>query len=150
MIDDIWSDLFGGLGDMDRMMEEAFGRLGGRARGYAMWQGPDGVRHVREFGGPGISEPGLREPFADVSDDGDVVRAVLEIPGVTKEDVEIVCNGSSLKVSASTPGREFTKELALPCEVDVSSAKAECNNGLLEVTLAKAAPACEGTRIEIS
>jgi len=40
------------------------------------------------------------------------------------------------------------KEVALPCKVDPSSARAECNNGLLEVTL-KAAGTADKVRIAI-
>ncbi len=155
--DDIWDDLFGGFDSISRRMNEAFRQLESsgadvRTYGYTMWQGPDGVRHVREYGNtgsPAISASS-REPFTDVSDDGDAVRAVAEIPGVSKSDIDLRCRRNSLSIRVTAPGREFEKELALPCEVDPGSARAEYNNGLLEVTLDKVAEVCEGTRIDIA
>lgn len=155
--DDIWSGLFGGFDSVNRMMNDAFRQLeesgaGVRTYGYTVWQGPDGVKHVREYGNAGSPAIGtsVREPFTDVSDDGDAVRAVAEIPGVSKEDIELRCKRNTLSIRVHTPGREFEKDLALPCEVDAGSARAEYNNGLLEVTLDKMAEVCEGTRIDIS
>ena len=78
-----------------------------------------------------------------------VVRAVAEIPGVAKEDISLRCTGNMLSIKVDTPGRKFEKDLALPCEVDVDSAKAEYNNGLLEVTLNKVSPTQEGRTITI-
>lgn len=119
--------------------------------GYTMWQGPDGVPHVQEYGNSGyrMGLPEAREPFTDVSEEDAVVRAVAEIPGVNKEDIELSCTRSALTIKATTPGREFEKTLALPCDVDTDSAKAEYNNGLLEVTLDKISSSEEGKRISI-
>ena len=78
-----------------------------------------------------------------------MVRAVAEIPGVAKEDISLRCTGNMLSIKVDTPGRKFEKDLALPCEVDVDSAKAEYNNGLLEVTLNKVSPTQEGRTITI-
>ena len=60
---------------------------------------------------------------------------MAEIPGVCKEDISLECTGNVLFIRVDTPGKQFTKDLALPCKVDVDSAKAEYNNGLLELTL---------------
>ena len=78
-----------------------------------------------------------------------VVRVVAEIPGVQKQDIDLSCNGNVLGIKVDTPGREFEKDLALPCDVDVNSAHAEYNNGLLEVTLKKVSPSTEGKKIDI-
>lgn len=155
--DDIWNDLFGGFDSLNRRIEDMFRQMDVsgpdvRTYGYTMWQGPDGVRHVKEFGNSGsqaIGPAGPRDPFTDVSDDGDVVRAIVEVPGVEKQDISLSCTRSVLSVKVSTPGRELEKDIALPCEVDVDSARAEYNNGILEVTMDKASPSSEGRRIEI-
>lgn len=143
--DDIWNDLFGGFDSMNRRIEDMFSQMNMdgtdvKTYGYTMYQGPDGVPHVREFGNCGSrlapqAIDGVREPFTDVSLEGDVVRAVAEIPGIAKEDISLECTGSSLSIEVNTPGKQFSKTLALPCKVDVDSAKAEYNNGLLEVTM---------------
>ena len=53
-----------------------------------------------------------------------------------------------LSIKVDTPGKQFTKDLALPCKVDVDSARAEYNNGLLEVTM-DVAGQTKGKRISI-
>ena len=119
-----------------------------------MYQGPDGVRHVKEFGNSGSRLNALgsgadRDFFTDVTEEDSVVRAVAEIPGVAKEDISLRCTGNMLSIKVDTPGRRFEKDLALPCEVDIDSARAEYNNGLLEVTLNKVSPTQEGRTITI-
>lgn len=142
--DDIWNDLFGGFDRMNRRIEDMFSQMdmGGsdvKTYGYTMYQGPDGIPHVREFGNCGGGTvpriDGAREPFTDVTQEGDVVRAVAEIPGVDKGDISLECTGSTLSIRVDTPGKRFARDLALPCRVDVDSARAEYNNGLLEVTM---------------
>lgn len=158
--DDIWNDLFGGFESLNRRVEDMFRQMDMsgpdiKTYGYTMYQGPDGVRHVREFGNTGskmgILGPGDgRDPFTDVTEEDSIVRAVAEIPGVAKEDIHLVCTGNMLSIEVDSPKKKFTKDLALPCEVDVDSAKAEYNNGLLEVTLDKLSPSREGREISIS
>lgn len=157
--DDIWNDLFGGFESLNRRIEDMFSQMDMtgpdvKTYGYTMYQGPDGVRHVREFGNSGsrfaaLTEGGSREPFTDVTEEDSVVRAVAEIPGVAKEDISLKCTRNSLTISVETPGRSFRKDLALPCEVDTGSARATYNNGLLEVTLDKVSQADAGTSIAI-
>ncbi len=157
--DDIWNDLFGGFDSLNRRIEEMFSGLDMtgpdvKTYGYTMWQGPDGVRHVKEYGNSGsrldaISQGPSREPFTDVSEEGDVVRVVAEIPGAEKQDITASCSGNVLSIKVATPGRESEKDIALPCDVDIDSAKAQYNNGLLEITLDKLAPASAGRTITI-
>ncbi len=152
--DDIWNDLFGGFDNLNKRMEDLFSGFEGpgmRSYGYTMYQGPDGIRHVREFGNP-FGTPALADgngPFTDVSEEDGLVRIVAEIPGVERQDIGLSCTHNVLSIRVDTPGRTYSKDLALPCDVETGSAKAEYNNGLLEVTIDKAAPAEKGVRIEI-
>ncbi|MDR2698806.1 MAG: Hsp20/alpha crystallin family protein [Candidatus Methanoplasma sp.] len=143
--DDIWNDLFGGdLGSMTKRMEKMFSELSAdgenvRTYGYAMYRDSDGNSHVREFGNP-AGVPGARhetigEPFADVSLENGKVRAVVDIPGVSKEDIGFEGTNDSLSINVDTKHKKFSRTLALPCEVDPDSVSAEYNNGILEVTL---------------
>ncbi len=164
-MDDMWND-FGRLFEsgfnsmnkrLGRMFEDLANTPGMRTYGYTMYQGPDGIPHVQEFGNSS-KEGGLAaaapfgmiaEPLTDVVMDGDVVRATAEIPGVNKEDIVLDGTPSSLTISVNTERKKFSKTLAMPCDVDISSAKATYNNGILEVTVNPVKPAERKTRIPV-
>lgn len=143
---DVWDDLFGGNFDsMIKKMEKMFSDMENlqdqnvRTYGYTMYQDSDGNRHVKEFGNspgdPGVTANQIREPLTDVSLEDGIVRVIVEIPGVSKEDIVLEGTKSTLSVSVDTEKRKFAKTLGLPCDVDPDSASAEYNNGILEVTL---------------
>jgi len=158
--DDIWNSLFGGsFESMTKRMEKMFSDLESlqganvKTYGYTMFVDPDGNRHVKEFGNStgdrSASMDMIGGPLTDVCLEGGVVRAVVEIPGVSKEDIVLEGTKSTLSVSVDTAGRKFAETLALPCEVDPDSAKAEYNNGILEVTLTPVASSDSKKRISI-
>ncbi len=138
---------------LSRMFADFMGTPGVKMYGYTMCRGPDGVPHVQEFGntreGGALLTDRASDPLTDVTLDGEVVRAVAEIPGVAKEDIVLDGTPTSLTITVDTEKRKFSKTLAMPCEVDVSSAKATYNNGILEVALDTVRPAENRTRIDI-
>ncbi len=69
----------------------------------------------------------------DVYDEGDQLRLVADLPGTSKEDVSLQCDGESLTIEAGTEG-QFRERLQLPTRVDEHSADATFNNGVLEVS----------------
>ena len=159
--DDVWNSLFGGnfesaIKKMEKMFSglENFQGENVKAYGYTMYLDPEGNRHVKEFGNPagscGASNNMIGEPLTDVTLEDGVVRAVVEIPGVSKEDIMLEGTKSTLSVSVDTDKRKFDRTMALPCEVDPDSAKAEYNNGILEVTLTPMVPPDPKKRISIS
>lgn len=158
MNDDLWNNIFGDFGDIERRFERMFSELSkgnGKTYGYTMYQGPDGIPHVREYGNSiGSCSPmitaGEKEPFTDVTRDGDKVSVIVELPGVKKEDIILEGNKSSLNVTVDTENKKFRKSIALPCEVDDTSAHAEYNNGILEVSLTAKTPTDAGRRIAIA
>ena len=162
---DMWAD-FGRLfendfEDMNRRLNRMFDSLksapGVKTYGYTMYQGPDGVPHYQEFGNTsgdrgliGSTPFGMiAEPLTDVVEDNGVVRATAEIPGVDKKDIKLDGTANSLTISVDTPKRKFTKTLAMPCDVDIASAKATYNNGILEVELKPVKPAEITRHIEV-
>ena len=161
MSNDPWEGLFGGFSKMnerfERMLKEFMdGNMPNvKTYGYTMYRGPDGVPHVREFG-TGIDEPtpaplpeGVREPLTDVTVEGDTVRVVVELPGVGKEDIELETTEESMCIRVDTEKRRFQKTVALTTAVNPESARAEYNNGILEVTLHAKSKGVKAKRIEI-
>jgi len=108
---------------------------------------------------------GLDRPFAgykawpaiDVAEEEDAIVVKAEVPGCKAEDIDISVYGNTLTISGekklseekkgkgyyhveSTYGN-FRRELTLPTDVDQDKINAECKDGVLSITLPKAAKA---------
>jgi len=133
---------------IDELMRESFGEfrrgrvIGPYYYGFSVTIGPDGVPRVREWGN---IRPGVRprissyvEPFTDVIEEEDVVRVVVDMPGVEKEDINIEATETELRISAERGERKYSKVVKLPVAVVPETAKATYKNGVLTVTIEKA------------
>jgi HSP20 family protein len=112
-----------------------------------------GKPHVREFGNVkslggkmvgdsrGISSQisAEREPLADVNTTDKEVKAVIEMPGIKKEDIRINAFDGSIEVIADNNNsqRKYHKTIELPDNTDIETARSTYNNGILEVTFDK-------------
>jgi HSP20 family protein len=114
-------------------------------------------RLFNEFFSPAASTAEVGSTIAarfDVVEKADRFEARIEIPGVSKEDIDVQIDGASVRVKAEvktkTEAEEGTKVLhtnratqswvrsfALPAEVDESRAEAAYENGVLTLTLPK-------------
>lgn len=120
--------------------------------GYSMTIGPDGKPKIREFGNvkpttagkvsgrssgikPQISAE--REPLSDVNITDKEVKIVLEMPGIKKDDIKINAYESLVEVIADNPQRKYHKNIELPNDIDIETARSTYNNGILEVTFDK-------------
>ncbi|MDF9392195.1 MULTISPECIES: Hsp20/alpha crystallin family protein [Methylococcus] len=98
---------------------------------------------------------GARVPKVDVIDRPDEVVVKAELPGVTKDNVEVTLSEDVFTLQASSQAEskeekgqyfyremsrgEFSRSLRLPCAVDADKAKATFKDGILEVVIPKAA-----------
>ena len=118
--------------------------------GYTMTVGPDGKPRVREFGnvrsplagfGLGASNRPLisseREPLADITTTDKEVKAILEMPGVNKENIKISVHDNSVEVKSDDPQRKYHEIIDLPPETDTETAKSTYKNGVLEIIFTK-------------
>ncbi len=110
--------------------------------GVSMPVGPNGKPVIREFCGVRLGKSGYeilkeRKPLVDVIEEDVDVVVVAELPGVERDDINIVATESSLAVSVETPKIKYHKELVLPVRVNLKSARASHKNGVLEVRLKK-------------
>jgi HSP20 family protein len=92
-------------------------------------------------------------PALDLYQNGDNIVAVLELPGMRKEDIEISLHDGTLAISgerksSSLNGEKaerteryvgsFRRSISLPARVDASKVGATYRDGILTVTLPKA------------
>jgi len=123
--------------------------------GFSITIGPDGKPVIRRFGNvkpPIVEEAGYREPFVDVvvDDKANEVKVIAEIPGVSKEKIDVEATEKVVRIRAENDERKYRTQVELPVEVDPRSARARYNNGILEVTLKPKEPIKEeGTKIKV-
>lgn len=91
-------------------------------------------------------------PKAELRDVGEAFRLILEVPGVSQEDLEIAVQGRELVIAGHREGEAdgaqivfserargpFQRTVALPGEVDVERSSAQLSAGLLILHLPKA------------
>ncbi len=118
--------------EIDRMFDEFFGE--------------------ERFPSIGLQE-GIAFPALDVYDAGDKIVVKAEIPGVSKDDIEIVVRDNELTIKGEKKKEEEVKEenyyysersfgkfvrtLRLPVEIKPEEVKARFKNGVLEIELPK-------------
>ncbi len=124
--------------------------------GYSVTIGPDGKPMVREFGNvrkgegtPWNQIQDKREPLIDVVSSAKEVRVIAEMPGVSKEEIDVTVNEKSLVISVDREDRRYYKELDLPGIVDPKGAKSSYNNGVLEVTVPLKSPSGSGVKLHV-
>ncbi len=124
--------------DMDRMMEDFFGR---RTRPW--W--PE-----RWFRGDELER---RVPLVDVFEDKDEIVVKAEIPGMDKDNIEVNLTDHTLTIKGEKKKEDEIKEenyyraersygsfirtVELPAEVHTDKVKANFKNGVLEVRMPK-------------
>lgn len=120
----------------------------------------------RMFGTATLSrlvEPGLVSPYSlrgyprlDVREEGEHFTVSALIPGIDPKEIEMTVMGNTLTLSgerkAESPGQvtwhrrergmgKFLRTVDLPVEIDADQVKADYKDGVLTVTLPKAATA---------
>lgn len=103
-------------------------------------------------------------PALDLYQDADNVSAVVELPGMRKEDIEISLHDGTLTVAGERQGTpsedekaerterfsgKFRRSVTLPTRIDAGKVSATYKDGILTVTLPKAEEA-KPKKIEVS
>ena len=149
--------------DIDRVPKELIREYdtpaGGRVRevgplvyGYSVTIGPDGKPKVREFGnvksplssssrrGGSFTRPLIsseREPLADVTATDKDVKMVVEMPGVSKQNIVVKVYDNSVEVTTTGTDRKYHEVIEIPPEKDIETATSTYKNGILEITFNK-------------
>ena len=112
--------------------------------GYKIEFGPDGKPQIEDFGNRSIRSPeGVPsisdeiEPLTDIIEGENDVAITVEIPGVEKEDIDLIATEDTLEINVDSPKRKYHKRIDLPCNVKTKSTKATYKNGILDIVLDK-------------
>ncbi|MFX1579993.1 MAG: Hsp20/alpha crystallin family protein [Promethearchaeota archaeon] len=120
-----------GLSDLERMFR-------------SMWRYPfEWSRRLEE---------GFRTPLSevDVDDKTGNTNVTLELPGVSREEIEVTVNKSSLIVRAESENRKYKRSFSFSQEFDPVLTKASFSDGVLEISLkAIKTKEVKGHRVEI-
>ncbi len=149
MMEDMLKDFSEGfrgidLGDLEKRAREGKSFV----RGYSVTIGPDGKPIVREFGDrpveiekgkkKGVREE--REPLVDVIEEKQHIKVIAELPGISKEQINLKVGEENLEIKVENPERKYYKSVKLPASVKSMSAKASYKNGVLEIILERKEP----------
>ena len=102
------------------------------------------VREVFE----GIADPKIdgktaaAEARVEVKEAANEYTVFAELPGISKEAINVEINGADVKIDAQTKPedalqRSYARSFTLPAEIDDEKAAAHFENGLLKLTLPK-------------
>jgi HSP20 family protein len=96
---------------------------------------------------------GENTPRVDVVDRENEVLVRVELPGVDKKDIDVLLGDDTVTIRATAHREarkehgdyfrreisqgEFSRTVALPCDIDPEKAKAKFENGVLQLTLPK-------------
>jgi len=133
-----WSDfddMFSAMSQLRTYMDRVFEDAGGRT------------------GGPSFARSW---PRANLLDTGSALSVTAEVPGLSDKDIKVSLNQDVLTLSGEReieapkgysthrqerPSVQFSRSFTLPCRVNPERASASVKNGILTVTVEKAADA---------
>lgn len=116
--------------------------------GFSYRVGPDGKPQFQEFGnvpsgrrgvGPQL-EGDVREPMTDFSEDKEKVYVTIELPGVSKENIDLKISEKNITLDAKEEDRKYHKSVDLKYRIKTESATAKFKNGILDIIVYKETP----------
>src|SRR3972149_8327359 len=132
-------------------MKEKLAKEGRVYWGISSVVGSDGIPQTKYWGNvapPGalLNRPGrilslptdesqdqTREPVVDVIEEENQIRAIVELPGVTKENISLKGFENGLKLEAKNDQYNYSKWIELNNKIDEKTIKTSFNNGVLEI-----------------
>lgn len=77
------------------------------------------------------------EPLADITTTDKEVKAVIEMPGISKDKIKVDAYEDKVEIYSDDPQRKYHKTIELPPATDIETARSAYNNGILEITFNK-------------
>ncbi len=104
--------------------------------GFSFNMGPEGKPSLQLFGNSPVDRDGFRSPIHEqvVDEKNGVLRLLLEMPGVEKQDIKVEATEDTALITAENSEKKYRAELNLNAPVRPDSGKAEYKNGMLEIS----------------
>ncbi len=116
--------------------------------GFSFKFGPEGKPSIQVFGDRPLHNDGYRSPLSEqiLDEKNRMLRIVLDMPGVGKEDIKVDTTDDKAVVMAENGNRKYRADIVLKAEVRPESSKAEYKNGVLEISFSLKDKANKGYR----
>lgn len=103
--------------------------------GFSLRLDDEGRPIIKTFGDKGPDSE-YREPLFDqfVDESRNELKLVAELPGVSRESIELRTSEEDLQITAAGQDRKYKAETKLKAKVEPSSSSAIYKNGILEIT----------------
>lgn len=90
-----------------------------------------------------------RVPMADGSKGDKEIKVIVEMPGITKQDIQVkVLDGSLQVLTTENEKRKYQRAIEMPSKADFENAKSTYSNGIQEITFKKESKP-EGIEIQV-
>lgn len=109
--------------------------------GISVRMGPGKSLRVDNFGNIRSAEQGspmideVREPLVDVFDEKGGVLVVAEMPGISRDRIDLACDGDVLTISAEGLDHRYRRAIRLPGPVRFDLREVSYREGILKVWL---------------
>lgn len=156
-MDDVFDAIERMIEDLQKDMEQSFKELenfGAESRplmyGFTMSIDSNGEPVIKTFGDKEI-KTGFREPVYDQfvkTDTGELI-ATIEMPGISRDDIELNVTEGNLLVTTPNAERKYRVSIDLKVPVDPQNAKATYRNGILSVTMRVKGKSNKGIKVSV-
>jgi HSP20 family protein len=104
--------------------------------GFSFRLRPKGRPDIQFFGDSPLNRDGFRSPMSEqiLDEKNGVLRLVVDMPGVEKDDINVEAKDDSAVVTAERESRKYRTKIDLKAHVLPDSGKAEYKNGVLGIS----------------
>lgn len=75
----------------------------------------------------------IREPVVDVFEEKDYTLIIVEMPGISSENLQLDVEDDLLTIYAEKGEKKYRKEILLPRSYSLEKIQHTCNNGIVEI-----------------
>jgi HSP20 family protein len=93
------------------------------------------IKHDKKTGRAVVQE--IREPLMDIFEEEEGTLLVIEMPGISAEDVKVEIKDDIIILTAEKGEKKYRKEVLLKHLVYEEKTKVTCNNGVIQIMCSK-------------